>query len=122
MRLFMRSSTSAVNASSAYVIFENNKCMVLDTLEIHLRNVENGPTYYHLPLGVDFLRDVARQQFTILKAIEDSRVDATSEQQSRSQTTKVWDLFSQAFDDKGSGGGGGSSVFNSMQYNGTRAP
>lgn len=121
LRHLMLGSASAVDQSSAYVMFENSRQLVLDTLENLSRAAGNGPTYYQRQLGADFLGDVARQQFTILAAREESRADSAVTAQDTSQSTRVVDLFSNAFEQLAFGNGSPSAVA-SLVYNSARPP
>jgi hypothetical protein len=117
----MHHSASTKDQSSAYVMFENNKSLVLDTLENLMNSATGGPTYYQRPLGTNFLQDVARQQFTILSYREESRVDKSTQISGANQQTRVYDIFAQAFKQQNFGSGL-PATFASLAYNIMRPP
>lgn len=120
IRQLMLGSASAVDESSAYVLYETHKKLVLDTLENMLTRVGQGPTYYRKPMGVDFLSDQAKMQFNIIAYREDSRADK-SESIGENQSTRVFDIFSNIFN--ATPFGDGKPVeFASLAYNSMRVP
>lgn len=124
IRHLMLGSASAVDQSSAYVLFERHRELVLDTLENMSRAAGAGPTYYQQQLGADFLGDQARQQWTILAAREESRADAAVTAQDTVQSVNIADVFSGAFQDltKVFGGQGDPSSVANVIYNSMRVP
>lgn len=116
-------SASTKDKSSAYVFFENNKELVIDTLENLLKEGLQSPvaTYYQRPMGQDFLRDAALQNFIILSLQEESRVDATSTAQDQTQSVRPFDVFSNLFKPKKDGKGDASTYLN-LAYNILRPP
>jgi hypothetical protein len=130
IRNLMNQSASTTNDSSAYVLFEDSKALVLDTLENVLYKGLSSPvaTYFQRPLGQDFIRDQALQAYTILKLKEDSRVDRTEQIQAESQAVRTFDMFAQTFQNLGTffGGAsastGGASTYQNIAYNLLRPP
>lgn len=122
LRHLMHASASSVDKSSAYILFENNKNLVLDTLENLSSKAGAGPTYFQRQLGTSFLNDSALQQFTILAAQEESRADAAATAQDANQTTRVVDIFNTAFKNVDTGSAGKASAIASLAYNSMRVP
>lgn len=81
---------------SAYVLFENNKNMVIDTLLGMRDRALSNPvaTYYRRPMGIDWMADQVMQNFNILKMREDARADMTQSLQDVSQVVNPFDAFS----------------------------
>lgn len=96
IRAVLERAVSSVDPSSAYVFFENNKNMVVDTLENMINTMSPVATYYQRPLGQDFLRDMVLQNFVILSLREDSRIDVTSNVLADNQQVNPFDVFSHA--------------------------
>lgn len=117
----LRRSASTKDASSAYVIYENNKSVVVDTLENALNRAMGGggPTYYQRPMGQDFLRDQALQQYTIISMREETRIDKNATVQNEKQATNTYDLFSKGFS---KGQTSGASTYLNIPYNILRPP
>jgi hypothetical protein len=121
IRSVLARAASTKDQSSAYVYFENQYNIVIDTLE-NLMNKAVGSqvqTFYQRPMGQDFLRDVALQPFIILAMKEESRVDSTSNVLNDNQATNVLDLFSSKFD---KGKTGGAATYLNIPYNILRPP
>jgi hypothetical protein len=119
IRSALMHSASSKDSSSAFTLFENRTSMVLDTLENMLNSRSGGPQYVQRVLGSDFLRDVARQQYTIISWREDARVDMTARQQDFTQVTKAFDLFSTKTQTTGDSN---PSTYASIPYNSIRPP
>ncbi len=99
IRSVLSRAASIKDVSSAYVFFENQTNMVIDTLENLMKQAMagNGPTFYQRPMGLDFLNDVAIQPFIILAMREESRASATDNILNEKQATNIFDLFSNQF-------------------------
>lgn len=127
IRLALLRGASQNDASSAYVFFENNKQLVVDTLQNLLNKAMNdwvGP-YFQAPMGRNFLLDVARQQFQILSYREEARTDATATAQAGNQTMNMVDMFSNSFKTLNQSFGGASGAPSSaanIPYNSARPP
>lgn len=114
----LRQAVSSVDPASAYVFFENQFEMVIDTLMNMVQSSSGGQRFYQRPLGKDFLRDVATQQNVILSLREESRSNRTSGVQFERQGTNVIDAFSNFFQ-KGAGGG---FSYNNMMTDALKQP
>lgn len=115
IRSTLLKGASSVDPSSAYTMFENNKGIVVDTLE-HLLDqalAAGGPVYFQRPLGGNFFVDAMQQQFTIIDLKEETRVDSTATAQDQVATNTI-DFFSNAF---GKGATGGASTYFNLAYN-----
>ena len=134
IRNAMLASSSSVDSSSAYILFENRYNLVLDTLENMLNNpVSSGAAFWQRHLGTDFLNDPMLQQSTLITYHAEKMLDTTSMVQAQSQGTRTFDLFSHGFEDVSSllqgaagiffgGQGGKQTSFNSIPYNSLRPP
>src|SRR5882757_4230934 len=73
IRSVLARAASTTDSSSAYVFFENQYNMVIDTLENMMNNAQSSQTatFYQRPMGQNFLRDVALQPFIILAMKEE---------------------------------------------------
>lgn len=97
-RTAMLGSASAVDASSAYTLYENQQALVLDTLEHALVNpMSFGGNFFQAQLGTDFYNDPAILSHTILSYSMDDRLDTTALIQAGAQQVSTFDLFSQNF-------------------------
>jgi hypothetical protein len=116
----LKRAASTTDTSSAYTFFENNRHMVIDTLERMSNDAARTSvaTYYQRPHGKDWHLDVANQPWTIFNLKEEKRVDRTVGAQYDQQSTRTLDQFSNAF--KGKGGGAGSYL--NIPYNIQRPP
>lgn len=114
-------AASTVDPSSAYVFFENQHSMVIDTLENLLNKAFTNPrnAFYQRPMGKDFLEDVARQPFIILSLREESRQSRPASIQDESQAVNTLDMFSNVFK---KGNTQGSSSYLNIPYNLLRPP
>jgi hypothetical protein len=120
IRSTLLKAVSGADPSSAYVFFENQHNMVVDTLQ-NLINTQsgNGPTFYQRPMGKDFLRDVAIQPFIMISFREESRMNRTSGLQSEEQATNLIDHFSNQFK---KGKTGGAFSYNNMHVDSLAPP
>lgn len=121
IRSVLSRAASTTDTSSAYVYFENQYNIVIDTLENLMNNALSNQVskFYQRPLGQDWLRDVAIQPFIILAMKEEARVDSTSNVLSGVQATNMIDLFSSAFT---KGSTGGAATYLNIPYNILRPP
>jgi len=121
IRSVLSRAASSVDESSAYVFFENQHNMVIDTLENLMRKAVGSPTatFIQRPMGADFLRDVALQPFVILAMREESRVSATDNILNKQQATNIFDLFGSQFQ---KGNTQGASTYLNIPYNMLRPP
>lgn len=120
IRSTLLKGVSASDPSSAYVFFENQQNMVIDTLQNMINTQSgNGPTFYQRPMGKDFLHDVAIQPFIMLSFREESRMNRTSGLQSETQATNVIDHFSNFFQ---KGKTGGAFSYNNMHVDSLAPP
>jgi hypothetical protein len=121
IRSVLSRAASSTDTSSAYVFFENQFSMVIDTLE-NLMNKAVGSqvaTFYQRPMGTNFLTDVAIQPFIILAMKEDSRVNSAATVLDNQNATNTLDLFSSAFQ---KGQTGGATSYLNIPYNILRPP
>jgi hypothetical protein len=121
VRSVLARAASSVDNSSAYVWFENQFNMVIDTLE-NLMNKAVGSqvaTFYQRPMGGNFLTDVAIQPFIILAMKEDSRLNSAETVLDNKNATNTIDLFSSAFS---KGQTGGATSYLNIPYNILRPP
>lgn len=121
IRSVLSRAASSVDQSSAYVFFENQYNLVIDTLENLMNKAQASQvaTFYQRPMGPNFLRDVAIQPFIILTMKEESRVNRAETIQGDKSATNTLDLFSSAFN---KGSTKGSSVYYNIPYNILRPP
>lgn len=120
IRSVLSRAASTTDKSSAYVFFENQYNMVIDTLENLMNKAQSGGlTFYQRPMGTNFLRDVAIQPFIILTMREESRVNRAETIQGDKSAINTLDLFSSAFN---KGSTKGSSVYYNLPYNILRPP
>jgi hypothetical protein len=120
IRSTLLKAVSGADPSSAYVFFENQFNMVVDTLQNMVQTQSgNGPTFYQRPMGKDFLRDVAIQPFIMLNFKEEARMNRPSTIQGENQATNVVDHFSNFFK---KGATGGASTYNNMHVDGLAPP
>jgi hypothetical protein len=121
VRSVLTRAASTSDTSSAYVWFENQFNMVIDTLE-NLMNKAQGSqvaTFYQRPMGQNFLLDVARQPFIILAMKEESRANAAESSLDNKNAINTLDLFSSAFS---KGKTGGATSYMNLPYNILRPP
>lgn len=99
IRSVLSRASSTKDQSSAYLFFENQFNMVIDTLENLQNTALNNPvaTFIQRPMGKNFLLDQAIQPFVIMALKEDSRVSSTDNILNDKQATNVFDLFGQTF-------------------------
>lgn len=107
------------STGSAYLYFENQHEIVIDTLEHLIASRSGGETFFQRPLGKNFLLDVATQQNVMLSFKEESRMNRPAQLQSEGTQTRAYDMFSNAF--KGGGGSGGNS-YNNLSLDSLRPP
>lgn len=119
IRQLMLGAASSVDESSAYVMYETHKGLILDTLEHMLTRVGQGPTYYRRPMGMNLAVDLALQQFNIIAYREDSRADKSDSIEGDNQSTRVFDIFSNVFQAIPFGSGA-PATFASLAYNSMR--
>ena len=121
IRAVLGRATSTVDNSGAYVFFENQFNMVIDTLANLLSNAQASQvaTFYQRPMGVNFLTDVAIQPFIILAMREEARVNLADTAQFDNTATNTIDLFSSAFQ---KGATSGASMYYNLPYNILRPP
>lgn len=93
IRTVLERAVSSVDPSSAYVFFENNKNMVIDTLENMKNSMSPVATYIQRPMGQNFLNDQALQNFVILSLREDTRIDVSNNVEAENQQTNPFDIF-----------------------------
>lgn len=110
IRSTLLQATSTKDTSSAYLFFENQHEMVIDTMQNMISNMSGGPKFYQRPLGKDFFQDVAIQPFVILSMREESRANRPSQIQGENQATNVIDQFTNQY----TKGKGGASTYNNM--------
>lgn len=121
VRSVLARAASSTDNSSAYVWFENQFNMVIDTLE-NLMNKALGSqvaTFYQRPMGLNFLVDAARQPFIILAMKEESRANAAESGLDNNNAVNTLDLFSSAFK---KGQTGGATSYLNIPYNILRPP
>jgi len=117
------------DTSSAWVLFENQYNLILDTIE-HLRSTATPEfTYIQRPLGSNFIQDQVTQQLTIIEYKEDTRYNVTNTIQSKNQTMQTFDRHTLQYLTKavqgmgfGGGGGGGASMFRHFIPQNSNAP
>ena len=97
IRSVLLRAASSVDESSAYLWFENQHSMIIDTLENLMGKVAGGPKYIQRPMGQNFAIDVALQQFTILRLREENRTDQSDSVLYKKQATNTFDFFSNKF-------------------------
>lgn len=99
IRAVLGRAASTTDNSSAYVFFENQFNMVIDTLENLMNKAASGNniTFFQRPMGKDFLTDVALQPFIILAMKEESRANSADTVLDSRNATNTIDLFSSAF-------------------------
>ena len=107
---------------SAYMFFENNKNMVVDTLENMLNNRAPVATYIQRPMGQNWLRDQVLQNFVILSMREESRTDRSDRVQAENQQVNPFDIFSHVNDNSIVGDKGLVSTIVNLAYNAMRPP
>lgn len=127
IRSALQRGASTKDQSSAYLFFENRHNMVIDTLENMLNSAKRGGVgpYFQRPMGQDWHRDVASQNFTILSYREDTRIDKTQQIQTGSQESRTYDLFAHTFEKAAAsfgGAGGGAASYNNIPYHIMRPP
>ena len=93
----MSRMASTSNDSSAWLFFENQYDLILDSAERLLSGGTPVASYYSRPLGYNFGQNQADQQMIILDIKEVSRVSTTEQIQSQNQTTQTFDTFSMAY-------------------------
>ena len=121
IRSILSRAASSVDESSAYLFFENQKNMVIDTLENLMSKAVGSPvaTFIQRPMGQNFLRDVAIQPFVILAMREEARVSATDNILNNNQATNIFDLFSNQFK---KGNTANAATYLNIPYNMLRPP
>lgn len=121
VRSVLARAASTVDSSSAYVWFENQFNMVIDTLENLMNHAVSSQvaTFYQRPMGQNFLTDVAIQPFIILTMKEDSRVNSAATVLDNQNATNTLDIFSSAFN---KGKTGGATSYLNIPYNILRPP
>lgn len=121
IRSVLGRAASTVDSSSAYVLFENQYNLVIDTLENLMNKAASSQTatFYQRPLGINFLNDVALQPFIILALQEDSRVNAAAADLDTQNAVNTIDLFSSAFQ---KGQTQGATSYLNIPYNILRPP
>jgi hypothetical protein len=130
--LMLRSMSNADN-SSAYMFFENNKNLVIDTLENMVNNLtaDDSVSFMRKPLGSDFIQDQVDQNKVILAQREHTRVDSTNDILSTQQATNTFDLFTGQYTQKNllfsnksstPQTGGTPTINNNIGYNILRPP
>lgn len=121
IRSVLARAASSADSSSAYVWFENQFNMVIDTLENLMNKAQASQvaTFFQRPMGQNFLNDVAIQPFIILAMKEESRVNRAETVQNDNQATNTLDIFSSAFK---KGQTGGASSYLNIPYNILRPP
>jgi hypothetical protein len=120
-------AASTTDTSSAYVFFENNKALIVDTianlLATQLGNAGELRTFYQKPMGQNFLQDQRDQNFIIQALVEESRVDKTAVVQAETVESRPFDkLTKQDPFGMGQGAGGGASTYMNIPYNIMRPP
>lgn len=123
IRTTLLNSAAASHLSSAWVVFENNKNLVVDHLEQLLTKAKGSPvaTYYQRPTGVNWIKDMTLQNFIILAIRENARVDATSSMLNDKVAAQPLDVFSNFFQRTNIGGGLPESFLNIL-YNSMAPP
>lgn len=121
IRSVLARAASTKDNSSAYVWFENQFNMVIDTLENMMNKAVGSQvaTFYQRPMGQNFLRDVALQPFIILAMREDSRVNSAETVLDNKNAVNTLDIFSSAFK---KGATGGATSYMNLPYNILRPP
>lgn len=121
VRSVLARAVSTKDTSSAYVWFENQFNMVIDTLEnlMNKANASQVAKFYQRPMGGHFLTDVAIQPFIILAMREDSRVNSAESVLDSKNAINTLDLFSSAFK---KGQTGGATSYMNIPYNILRPP
>lgn len=94
IRGLLERAVSSVDPSSAYVFFEDNRNLVIDTLENMRNNVSSQFTFIQRPMGQNFLRDAALQNLVILAMREEARMDSSSDPMADNQQVNPFDVFS----------------------------
>jgi hypothetical protein len=139
IRSLLLRAYSTKDESSAYMIFEDSKKIVIDTLENMVNTArqecsdltdEDDTFFYKRVLGHDFATDVKTQQTNIVAMKEHTRVDSTRTAQSSQQATNIFDLFTgefktikNKFDENGKKTEGGTpTINNNIPYNTLRPP
>jgi hypothetical protein len=120
-------AVSTLDLSSAYVFFENNRALIVDTL-VNLQTKamaqsfqETDRHYFQRPLGENFLRDVAWQNRIVLSLHEETRVDKTMTVQAEVQESRPFDIATNQFFKDAIGEGSPASYAN-IPYNILRPP
>lgn len=124
IRSVLARAASSKNTSSLYTYFEDNKNLVIDTLDNLLEQALANPvaTYYQRPMGQDFMRDMVLQNFIILAMKEHNRVDLTAQVQTKNTRAQPFDLFSTLTKPKDHGERDKISSYLNLVYDSLRPP
>ncbi len=130
IKSIMTRSQASNDPASAWMFFENQHNLILDTMGHLISSASAGSTstFYQRPLGMNFLKDQALQQFDILAMEEKSRVNTVDQVQGTNQTVDTFDVLtnifkSTNFSQAGSGGiqASAASIRNFLPMNGMGA-